>query len=276
MIVPEQSKYTTALEMIPDDPNTITETYVFLPSLRRSLRLSSSPRCAPFLGTDYVGDDTFGFVPLPVGWFNAKFRGHQKLLLFRPTPGNRAQFDKKNFYSSFWFPKPVVGKWQVFDALVVDIRRVPSLRSGYCYGLRRIYVDPRTWNVQYVDLFDSSMKFWKMAAAFESAEPVPGGGYVINQRGVNSMIDFQNLHVTVSVNGKDAFAVNQDVPKQYQDGPGNLTRAQNWHQCTELAPIQRLLSTHILGSMCSASSHWGSPIALRAAARPRASTLLQR
>jgi hypothetical protein len=47
---PEQSKYTTELSMQPDDPTRLPELYVFLPSLRRSLRLSSAARCAPILG----------------------------------------------------------------------------------------------------------------------------------------------------------------------------------------------------------------------------------
>jgi hypothetical protein len=217
VLTPEQEKYTASDELIFDDPNTVPEFYVFVPALRRALRLSGGARCAPYLGTDYVGDDVFGYIPLPVGWFNARFQGHRKMLMFRPEPGNRAQFDSKNFYPPIWFPKPVVGKWQLFDALVVDVTRVPSLQKGYCYGLRRMYVDPRSWVPQYVDLWDSSMKFWKMAAALESPHPVPGGGFLINVRGVNWIIDFQNLHASIAVVGKDTFAVNEEVPEQYRD-----------------------------------------------------------
>ncbi len=228
LLTPEQSKYTTELELVFDNPNTIAETYVFLPSLRRSLRLSGGARCSPFLGTDYTGDDTFT-VPLPAGWFNVKFQGRKKVLMFRPTPKNRAQFDPDNYYTPFWFPKPAVGKWQVLDALVIDVTRVPGLQNGYCYGLRRLYVDPRTWTSLYFDLFDSSMKFWKTQAFFESPYPLPDGGYIVNQQGVNWIIDFQNQHATVAVEGKDVFAANQEVPRQYQDAsrygsPGGLAK----------------------------------------------------
>ncbi|HLI64452.1 MAG TPA: DUF1329 domain-containing protein [Terriglobales bacterium] len=89
---PEQSKYTSPLELIYDDPQKVPEFYVFLPSLRRALRLSSSARCAPYAGSDYVGDDIYAGIPLPVGWFQARFLGERKILMFRPTPGNRAQF----------------------------------------------------------------------------------------------------------------------------------------------------------------------------------------
>ncbi len=215
---PEQSKYTSPLELIFDDPQKVPEFYVFLPSLRRALRLSSSARCAPYAGGDYVGDDIYAGIPLPVGWFQAKFLGRRKMLMFRPTPSNRDQFNIGNYYyPPMLFPKPIVGKWQVFDALVLDVSRVPSLNSGYCYGLRRMYADPRTWNVMWIDLFDQNNKFWKLMGWLESPEPVPEGGYIPNIRGVNWMVDFQNGHSSFALVGKDTFQVNQQVPKEFAD-----------------------------------------------------------
>jgi len=64
--VPEQSKYTTELALFPDDVKKLQEFYVFLPSLRRSLRLSSAARCSPILGGDYLNDDNRdGFDGIP-------------------------------------------------------------------------------------------------------------------------------------------------------------------------------------------------------------------
>lgn len=215
---PEQSKYTSPLELIFDDPQKLPEFYVFLPSLRRALRLSSSARCAPYAGGDYVGDDIYAGIPLPVGWFQAKFLGKKKILMFRPTPGNRAQFNLSNYYyPPMLFPKPVIGKWQVFDALVLDVSRVPSLTAGYCYATRRIYADPRTWNVMWEDLYDQQNKFWKVMAFLESPEPVPENGFVPNIRGVNWMIDFQNGRASFALVGKHTFQVNQQVPKNFWD-----------------------------------------------------------
>ena len=62
-VIPEQSKYTTELTLRPDDPTRVEEIYVFLPSLRRSLRLSSAARCAPILGTDFIEDDNAWLPP---------------------------------------------------------------------------------------------------------------------------------------------------------------------------------------------------------------------
>ena len=44
---PEQSRYTNIVNLTPDDPIAEPEIYIFLPTLRRSLRLSSAARCAP-------------------------------------------------------------------------------------------------------------------------------------------------------------------------------------------------------------------------------------
>ena len=215
---PEQSKYTSPLELIYDDPQKVPEFYVFLPSLRRALRLSSGARCAPYAGSDYASDDIYAGIPLPVGWFQAKFLGERKMLMFRPTPSNRAQFNVANYYyPPIFFPKPVIGNWQVFNAVVIDVSRVPGLSSGYCYANRRLYADPRTWNVMWIDLFDQQDKFWKLMAWLESAEPVPGGGYIPNIRGINWIIDFQNSHASYAYVAKEIFQVNQDVPKKFWD-----------------------------------------------------------
>lgn len=218
LLEPEQSKYTSPLELIFDDPQKVPEFYVFLPSLRRALRLSSSARCAPYAGGDYVGDDIYAGVPLPVGWFQAKYVGRKKMLMFRPTPSNMEQFNLRNYYyPPLFFPKPAVGKWQVFDAEVIEVSRVPSLASGYCYANRRIYADPRTWNAMWIDLFDQNNKFWKQMAWLESPEPVPGGGFIPNIRGINWMIDFQNFHSSFAYVGRDIFQINEQVPKNFWD-----------------------------------------------------------
>src|SRR5262249_51168000 len=73
---PEQSKYTTQLTQVYDDPRKLPDYYVFLPSLRRSIRLSSAARCSPILGTDYIQDDNSW---LPTN-FDVKYLGDKKLL----------------------------------------------------------------------------------------------------------------------------------------------------------------------------------------------------
>ena len=80
LLLPEQSKYTTALDLQRDDPSAVQESYVFLPSLRRPLRLSSAARCSPILGTDWAQDDNAGGIAFQVGNFHANFLGEKKVL----------------------------------------------------------------------------------------------------------------------------------------------------------------------------------------------------
>ena len=49
-IAPEQGKYATILDLTPADPTRLDELYEYIPSLRKSLRLSQAARCAPVFG----------------------------------------------------------------------------------------------------------------------------------------------------------------------------------------------------------------------------------
>ena len=91
---PEQSKYTAVLIVRYDNPAIPDEQYLFLPSLRRSLRTSTKARCAPLLGTDFTQDDVReGFNGEP-GLFNATYLGKRekswlwsiRARMYFPTP----------------------------------------------------------------------------------------------------------------------------------------------------------------------------------------------
>ncbi len=94
VMVPEQSKYINDLVIFYDDPATLGETFVFVPSLRRSIRLSSAARCSPLVGSDYTADDERSMsIQPPI--FQAKFLGYKKLLVMYPTDG---YYNKANYY----------------------------------------------------------------------------------------------------------------------------------------------------------------------------------
>jgi hypothetical protein len=216
---PEQTKYTAPLELLYDDPQKLPESYVFLPSLRRALRLSSGSRCAPFAGSDYVGDDVVNGVPSPPGLFQVTRQADRKLLVFLPTPEETPkQFDAKNFYwPPMWFPRPSAGKWLVRDVYVLDLQRLPQFRAGYCYGLRRMYLDKATYNLVAGDLYDAQIKYWKSIGFLEGPQPIPGGGYLHDVRGINWMIDFQGEHASWAIVGADVWEIDNQVPATYRD-----------------------------------------------------------
>ena len=96
VLSPEQTRYTTQLAQQPDDPLKVQEIYVFLPSLRRSLRLSSAARCSPILGTDWVQDDNSDGMAFQIPNFNVRFVG-QKKLLFIVHANDPGMYDNQNY-----------------------------------------------------------------------------------------------------------------------------------------------------------------------------------
>jgi hypothetical protein len=133
---PEQSKYTAVLTIFWQDNLKDEDDYVFVPALRRSVRLSSSARCSPLLGSDFVRDDQ------RVGWNGGvgKFEGtrlrDQKLLTLFDMNGKAAGTFPGEYDGAMRWPKPSWGEWETRDTYLVDIHRIPSLAAGYCYGKR--------------------------------------------------------------------------------------------------------------------------------------------
>jgi hypothetical protein len=105
-----------------------------------------------------------------------------------------------NFFQPIMFPPPSMGAWQVRDSDVLDIRRVPSESSGYCYGKRILYIHTYYHTGHWDDLYDSNMKLWKVALlAVPDAAKVPGvsGGVAPRLDGFFTLCDIQNDHLTV-------------------------------------------------------------------------------
>jgi len=220
IMVPEQSKYTTALNLAWSDPNRFPESYIFLPSLRRALRLSSAARCAPFQGQDFTNDDVP--VPQPPVWFQAKFLERKKMLwmVFSPDPASmkRSADYTNNYYHPLLWPKRSLGKWQLRDTYVIELQRLPQFAEGYCYSKRKMYMDAATTAQMAWDTWDSAGRQWRSELPFTMPEPVPKGGYSLNPGWSHVDIDFQNQHISVLVPGPDPvheILINSEIPSEY-------------------------------------------------------------
>jgi hypothetical protein len=66
--------------LVPADPTQFDELYEYVPTLRRSLRLSQAARCAPVFGSDYVTDDENGGPPGLPQLFQIDYLGEKQLL----------------------------------------------------------------------------------------------------------------------------------------------------------------------------------------------------
>ena len=233
---PEQSKYTSELVMFPFDPGGPAEIYVFLPSLRRSLRLSASARCSPVLGTDWTNDDVrAGLSVIPVQ-FLVDYYGKRKVLSLQH--GDYKERYKLDSYTpigaGFAFPKPNVGKWELRDVYVVDMHPVPSLAPTYCYLHRIMYIDADLMEADVGEMYDKSNKLWKVEYNYRTAVPVPSAGIGRNMMVLPSadliatVYDVQNNHMTLAWT-TGVPKINAEIPAGFSDPvafgtPGGLSQ----------------------------------------------------
>jgi hypothetical protein len=220
---PEQARYTASLNLffIDQEKNPFPDTFVFVPALRRSLRLASTARCSPVFGWDWSYDDakTNGFNG-STSIYTGKFLGDRKVLTLAHFNQDGAVFPD-GYLMPLGFPKPSWGKWEARDMAIDDVTRIPSEAAGYCYSSRIIYADREHWNSDWDDLYDSNHKLWKAISYYNDAGDVPGLGH--SWDGVaSSAMDFQNSHETVwSGFGnpeKRKPYLDTNAPKEYLDG----------------------------------------------------------
>jgi uncharacterized protein DUF1329 len=195
--LPEQSKYTAVLTLFWQDNLKDEDDYAFVPALRRSLRLSSSARCAPLLGTDMVKDDQRVGWNGGVGKFVGKWLRDQKLLTLVKMNGAAAGHFPEEYDGVLGWPKPSWGEWETRDTYVVDVRRIPELAPGYCYGSRVDYVDKQYYGNIAEDIYDSNMKLWKVMWVGSTPTQLDNYGEQLGACGiVENYWDVQNDHVS--------------------------------------------------------------------------------
>ena len=229
---PEERKYTAQLTLFPRDNQRDEELYVFIPSLRRSIRLSTAARCSQVLGMDYIQDDyrSIGFNG-GIALFDAKFLGRRKILAlfgdYKPMAGNFPN----NYYMPLGWPNPSWGGWQLRDADVIDVRRVPSERGGYCVGSRIIYEDAQNHYALWEEIFNAELKLWKVWWLAQRQVSDPAMGFVPSPF-TSTIWDVQNDHMT-NVSTQDKFGhdllPNTAAPSEYRDlnkyaTPGGLAQ----------------------------------------------------
>jgi len=213
---PEQSKYVNSLQIFHDNPADLPDSYVFVPSLRRSIRLTTAARCSPLVGSDYTQDDERS-MNLQPPIFDSKFLGYKKVLVGYPAPGYT---DVNNYYKPLYFPGDKAVVWQLRTVAVLDLRRVPSKAGGYCYGSRMAFIDKETWQPIWMDLFDAGLHLWKTGPSIYKPMPLPGttGDVATGVGGPGdgdyTFWDVQNNHLTLDI--QSGGLINGDA-KSYDD-----------------------------------------------------------
>ena len=217
---PEQARYTASLALFFKDQEAhpFPDQYVFVPALRRSLRLSTSARCAPIFGSDWANDDAKlnGFNG-STSIYDAEYLSDRKEVELLDPAMDKGYSFPNDYFMPIGFPKPDWGAWQVRPAAVIDVHRIPSEASGYCYGDRVMYLDKEVWQTYWNDNFDSNHKLWKVFAYENAFGDSPGLGHT--WVGIAAMAwDVQNTHMTIwsswANKAKKGFFLNATGPRR--------------------------------------------------------------
>jgi hypothetical protein len=217
---PEQAKYTTDLDILPQDNQQNELNYIFLPALRRSISFSVSARCAPLLGTDWTHDDQKPGFNGGLANFDADYLRNMKMLALVNLSEAVSDFPRE-YDMPLGFARPSWGSWSLRDVWVINIHRIPSKASGYCYAKRIEYIDEETARSLWEDLYDSDRNLWKVTLSAYHPRKVPGtDGETIYGRFAASTWDLQNRHATLG-NSTDPsgrlIMFNAEVPREFDD-----------------------------------------------------------
>jgi hypothetical protein len=218
---PEQSRYTAVLTLFWQDNLKDEDDYAFVPALRRSLRLSSSARCAPLLGSDMVKDDQRVGWNGGVGKFVGQWLRDQKILTLAEMSPKAAGSFPAEYDGMLGWPKPSWGEWEARDTYVVDVRRIPEMAAGYCYGSRVDYVDKQYYGNVAEDIYDSNMKLWKVMWVGSTPAQLDNYGEQLGVCGiVENYWDVQNDHVSYITSFNPAGACSlwdKQIPPQWNN-----------------------------------------------------------
>jgi hypothetical protein len=137
------------------DPMKYDDMWMYVPTLRRTIRLISSERSNPIRGTPYTYDDIFGFDG-KIPFFTYEMMGEQTILVLMSQKANPETMDRKNYPFH-----PVLNhneEFETVDTYVIDIK---AKDPRYPYSRKTVWVDKNKFSVLYFQAYDKNGKFWK-------------------------------------------------------------------------------------------------------------------
>jgi uncharacterized protein DUF1329 len=154
--------------------------------------------------------------------FDPDYLGSRKIIAITELTGAQGKFPE-NYDMPMGWSKPSWGDYQLRDVNVLDIRRIPSMQGGYCYGSKIDYVDNSMSASLWEEVYDANLQLWKVVPywIFPVKDSKTGDEYA--PMGSNaSWYDLQNDHVThIGAGAQDGthntLLINHDVPPEYWD-----------------------------------------------------------
>jgi len=241
-IEPEQGKYSANLDIQHTDPTQPDDVYLYLPSNRRALRVSSAYTCAPQTGVDWTLDDgNLGAPTLPQRYKITYLGTKEIVALVHMNPEALDSCGTSTGLSSAYFPqmdretvpwpKATLGRWELRKAYVIQMSRLPTFAAGYCYSKRVIYIDTETFFPLYAETYDVNGQPYKLMAEFVAPLRVPRTGVALSGNGAleTFIVNFKDRHLTLST-GENPCC-DSDCDAKYFDveryaSPGGLAKIQ--------------------------------------------------
>lgn len=184
-LYPRDRSGTTFLEIRYADPKRPDDLYLYLPSLMRVRRATTTQRCQTLAPSEFNLDD-IDFFRGKITDFNYKLLGEKKVLTNyaqEHVPYNR----KKGDYL------PQDEKWEVQEVYVLEI--TPK-DPNYCYPKKILWIDKEAWEVTWGMTWDKKGDYWKEMVLFRIPGRLPDG-QVIWQQGTGYVVNVQNGRSTV-------------------------------------------------------------------------------
>jgi hypothetical protein len=205
IVQPEQYRYTADLILWWQDNLRLEDNYLFVPGLRRSLRLSDASHCTPiFTFADMSHDDIWG------GWFggiadfDASFVKQMKLLSLTGIMSNDYGKFPENYDMPLGWAKPSWGQWELRNVWLIEIRPIPMMGTKYCFSKRMMYVDMSTNEPLAQDLYDHQMNLTKIIVL--SLKPAQTPEYSMQSWAGGGIQQVWNIHSNHAVFGFTADA----------------------------------------------------------------------
>lgn len=198
-------------------PDRQDDTWLYLPSLRRVRRLSSSQRSDALFGQD-ADTDSYGGYAGQIPWFEWKYLGEKDIL---------ASFHAEAFpvqYCAGAGDFIFCDGWEKRKAYVVE--GVPKLPQ-YAYGKRLLFIDTETFYIAFSDIFDRSGQLWKVWVnqySFKKRAHSSYGHEYADEMPFNpsiTMVDIQLNHATRAALPSPSYPMEQGFYFNQGDRAGN-------------------------------------------------------
>jgi uncharacterized protein YxjI len=152
---PRDASGTTTLEIRYKDPNRADDLNIYIPSIRRIRRATTTQRCQTLAPSEFNLDDINSFNG-KITDFNYKYLGDKKILAnisqehlpFARKPGDYLPLDEK---------------WQVVDTYVLEI--TPK-DPNYCYPRKLLHLNKVTFDTHWTLIWDKKGEYWKEQFGF--------------------------------------------------------------------------------------------------------------